>query len=427
MGKRSNFDRIPHDFYVTPLAAVLPLIPHLHGVRTFAEPCCGDGALVRHLEAQGLHCANQGDITAGQDALTLDSYGDIDAIITNAPWTRNLLHPLITHLQRIAPTWLLLDADWANTKQAVPYLRHCTDILAIGRVIWIPGTSTPGKDNAAWYRFNASHATGPRFHAYRSAPDIDLCRHLVRRELIMTIDLSRATLSLEPINVSINEMIERASLAKHASDTPRGYLGASLIGDECSRKVQFEWLCGSSFPARVRSIFARGHFFEAESKQQLVDAGFVFAPTEALGFIAAGGLMAGHADGIIDRVPEELNPHFATPSVWECKGLNAKNFRAVERDGLAKVFPKYAAQVALYQAFLRVTNPALITIINADTCERLHFTVEFDARLAQEASDRAVHVIEATRAGELLPRLDPSLEDFRCKFCSHRNRCERYD
>ena len=60
--------------------------------------------------------------------------------------------------------------------------------------------------------------------------------------------------------------------------------------------------------------------------------------------------MAGHADGIIVRVPDEVK--LVTPALWECKGLNAKNFRAVERDGLAKVFPKYAAQVALYQAFL---------------------------------------------------------------------------
>jgi hypothetical protein len=50
MGKRSSFERIPRDFYPTLAAAVPPLIPHLRGVRTFAEPCSGDGALVRHLE-----------------------------------------------------------------------------------------------------------------------------------------------------------------------------------------------------------------------------------------------------------------------------------------------------------------------------------------------------------------------------------------
>jgi hypothetical protein len=243
----------------------------------------------------------------------------------------------------------------------------------------------------------------------------------------MPLNLNRVSLSLDPLNAAINEAIEQASLAKHASDEPRGYLGASLIGDECARKIQFEWMTSATFPARVRSIFARGHFFEAESRQQLIDAGFIFASTEALGFVTANGLMAGHADGIIVHVPAELEIPLTAPSVWESKGLNAKNFRAVERDGLAKVFPKYAAQVALYQAFLDVTNPALVTITNADTCERLHFTVEFNARLAQEASDRAINIIEATRAGELLPRLDPSLEDFRCRMCSHRNRCERHD
>jgi len=69
MGKRSSFERVPRDFYPTPLAAVPPLIPHLGGVRRLAEPCCGDGALVRHLEAHGLRCVHASDIATGQDAL----------------------------------------------------------------------------------------------------------------------------------------------------------------------------------------------------------------------------------------------------------------------------------------------------------------------------------------------------------------------
>ena len=43
MGKRSNFERREVDFYPTPRAAVVPLIPYLARVRTFAEPCAGDG------------------------------------------------------------------------------------------------------------------------------------------------------------------------------------------------------------------------------------------------------------------------------------------------------------------------------------------------------------------------------------------------
>jgi hypothetical protein len=240
------------------------------------------------------------------------------------------------------------------------------------------------------------------------------------------LNLARANLSNDPLNVAINARVEEASARKHAADQVRGYLGASLIGDECARKIQFEWMVATTtFPARVHSIFARGHFFEAESRQLLIDAGFVFAPAEALSFTAADGLIAGHADGIILKAPV---PDLATPALWEHKALNAKNYRAVERDGLAKVFPRCAAQVALYQNFLGVAaNPALVTITCADTCARLYFTIPFDARCAQEASDRAVQVIEATRVGELLPRLDPSLEDFRCKMCSHRERCLRYE
>ncbi len=112
----------------------------------------GDGALVRHLESFGLRCAYQGDIATGQDALATNTYSDADAIITNPPWTRELLHPLIEHFCRRLPPqqWLLLDQDWAcATKQAVPFLTCCTDILPIGRLIWIPGTKMHGKDNAA--------------------------------------------------------------------------------------------------------------------------------------------------------------------------------------------------------------------------------------------------------------------------------------
>jgi len=74
MGKRSNFERREADFYPTPRAAVLPLIPYLRGIRTFAEPCAGDGALVRHLVSFGFRCVYSDDIRNGQDALAVDTW-----------------------------------------------------------------------------------------------------------------------------------------------------------------------------------------------------------------------------------------------------------------------------------------------------------------------------------------------------------------
>jgi hypothetical protein len=105
-----------------------------------------------------------GDIRAGKDALALECYGAADAIITNPPYTRDVMHRLIEHFQRIAPTWLLLDSDWASTLQAAPFLPSCSDIVAIGRVKWIEGSKFTGKDNHAWYRFDVKDSGGPIFH-----------------------------------------------------------------------------------------------------------------------------------------------------------------------------------------------------------------------------------------------------------------------
>ena len=171
MGKRSSFERIPHDFYPTPLAAVLPLVPWLRGVRTFAEPCAGAGDLVRHLESFGLRCVYAGDIATGQDALELDSYGDADSIITNPPYTRELMHKLIAHFMRAAPfVWLLIDYDWAHTEQAAPFMPMCSDIVATGRVKWIADSKHTGKNNFGWYRFDINHTEGPVLHPWDAAP-----------------------------------------------------------------------------------------------------------------------------------------------------------------------------------------------------------------------------------------------------------------
>jgi hypothetical protein len=164
MSKRSSFERRESDFYPTPAKAVLPLFPYLSGIRTFAEPCCGDGDLVRHLVSHGLRCVYQGDIQTGQDALETDYYGVVDAIITNPPYTRDLMHRLILHFQRIAPTWLLIDSGWAETRQAALFMPACTDIVTVGRLKWIEGSKHSGKDNHSWYRFDARHRSGPVFH-----------------------------------------------------------------------------------------------------------------------------------------------------------------------------------------------------------------------------------------------------------------------
>ena len=158
MGKRSDFDRLHKDAYQTiDPRAVEALLPHLTPGTKFAEPCCGDRLLIDRLEQAGHHCVLATDINMGVDAICLkgEDMVDADCIITNPPWSRPILHELIDHFTLIAPhVWLLFDADWAHTKQSAPYMEKCTDIVSVGRLIWIPGTKVQGKDNCAWYRFS---------------------------------------------------------------------------------------------------------------------------------------------------------------------------------------------------------------------------------------------------------------------------------
>jgi hypothetical protein len=234
----------------------------------------------------------------------------------------------------------------------------------------------------------------------------------------IALNFNRSNLSERRINVLLNELIERA---EPPAENFRQYLGASSIGSECLRKIQYDWMVEARFPGRIKDVFARGHFFEDVTREHLRAAGFRFAPAEQLEFRTAHGLFRGHADGIIVAGP--ALPELRFPCVWEHKCVKAKGWNAIERDGLTGLSEPYAAQVALYQAYLDVTNPALFSVVNADTCERLHLTVPFDAALAQYASDRAVTVIEATRAGELLARITNNANDWRCKACGHREKC----
>ena len=163
MGKRSEFPRYPQDAYSTPAAAVEPLLERLEQHTKFIEPCCGDGQLVVHLERAGhiLVAAYDLPIDARVHRYA-EMRGDV-TFITNSPWRRALLHPILVNLSDQAPTWLLVDADWFFTRQAKPFLPRLRDIAVIGRVKWIPDSPFSGKDSCAWALFDRprpeAHAT----------------------------------------------------------------------------------------------------------------------------------------------------------------------------------------------------------------------------------------------------------------------------
>lgn len=158
MGKRSNFERNPRDYYPTPREAVVPLGEHLESGLVYIEPCAGNGALIQHLtDLFGIlkpelaaDIEPQNELIVKRDALNVSLPLPV---ITNPPWDTKLLHPLLDHWIKTTPyCWLLLKADYKYTKKAAPYMEYCEKVVAIGRVSWL-GNGVSGKDNCAWYKF----------------------------------------------------------------------------------------------------------------------------------------------------------------------------------------------------------------------------------------------------------------------------------
>ena len=235
--------------------------------------------------------------------------------------------------------------------------------------------------------------------------------------------------STASLSGQISALIDTGLQQARAGQTKRLYLGASRLGVACERQLQFEYAQapvdhGRDFQGRILRIFERGHLNEASMVTWLRGAGFDLrthkANGEQYGFSVAEGRLQGHIDGVFVSGPDG----FKYPALWESKCLGAKSWRDVEKKGLAISKPVYAAQVAVYQAYLDLhEHPAIFTAVNADTMEIYAELIPFDAALAQRMSDRAARVITATEASELLPRAFADPSHFECKFCAYAERC----
>ena len=238
------------------------------------------------------------------------------------------------------------------------------------------------------------------------------------------------------IHEQIGALIDAALAGDRDGQAPRTYLGASRLGVACERALQYEYLRtpvdpGREIPGRILRVFEVGHALEDLAVRWLRLAGFDLCTRKAsggqFGFSVAGGRIKGHVDGIITAAPPELGLSF--PMIFECKTMNDKSWRDTVRHGVSKSKPVYAAQMAIYQAYMESsipgisTNPALFTAINKDSEEIWFEQVAFDGGLAQRMSDRAVRVISASDVGELLPRHATTPTHVECKFCPWQDRC----
>jgi hypothetical protein len=223
----------------------------------------------------------------------------------------------------------------------------------------------------------------------------------------------------------INDLLDAKLLEQHKNQEKRNYLGASMLGDECVRKIQLQYMkLESDVSAQNLRTFAIGHCLEDLIAEWIILAGFDLKTrdenSEQFGFSIADGKLQGHVDGIIFGGPDFLK----YPCLLEIKTMNNKSWTDTAKRGVLLTKPLYFAQVQIYMAYLNLDkNPCLFTALNKDTSELLHELVPFDAEAAQRYSDRAVQIIKASENNELMPCVSNDSSFYKCKMCSYRQEC----
>ena len=211
------------------------------------------------------------------------------------------------------------------------------------------------------------------------------------------------------VGLAINAAIDKAIVARNRAQVARCYVSTSGLGRECLRQIQYDYLAvpkdrGREFEPSTLRVFEAGHRAEDVVAAWLRAAGFDLRTHRQdggqFGFSSLTGRFRGHIDGCLVAGPAPIE----FPALWENKALGASSWKDVVKRGVVIARPVYAAQIALYQAYLDRPNPALFTALNRDTFELHCELVPFDAALAQRASDRAALVVRASEVEELLPR-----------------------
>ena len=135
----------------------------------------------------------------------------------------------------------------------------------------------------------------------------------------------------------INSRIDAALETERAGEIQRDYLGASVLGDPCDRRLGYQYAGVEHDPLAGRSlrIFEFGHAAEALVSRWLRLAGFDLQDLDpSTGrqweFTAGEGRVRGHLDGIIVAGPA-IGAAF--PIAWEAKALNAASWTDLATKG----------------------------------------------------------------------------------------------
>ncbi len=84
-------------------------------------------------------------------SLTKEQLEGVDLIVTNPPFTRTVLMPMLDHFITLKPTWLLLPSDLMHNVYFGDAMRRCSKVVSVGRLRWFKETKSLSMESYCWY------------------------------------------------------------------------------------------------------------------------------------------------------------------------------------------------------------------------------------------------------------------------------------
>lgn len=229
---------------------------------------------------------------------------------------------------------------------------------------------------------------------------------------------------IDPTLAEIDNILER----EHAANNKRrDYIGASSIGDSCSRKLWYRLneKDNEVFDAATIRRFNDGHRSEAIIIDLLRKVPGIELHTynqetgEQYGFV--DGKFKGHYDGIIHGILEAP----LTWHIFEAKCVNEKSFEKLkklkqedEKTALKNWNPVYYGQAVTYMDYEGLTRHYMI-VCTPGVRDYISIRTEANPTMAAALRLKAKRISEATEAPERIGGPDW----WECRFCYWHGKC----
>jgi len=222
-------------------------------------------------------------------------------------------------------------------------------------------------------------------------------------------------------------------------DGHRAHLGASMLGDECPRKVwyNFRWATKPAFSGRILRLFNRGHLEEGRIIAMLLMIGAEVWQQDANGkqfrISWAEGHAGGSGDGVARRIPDlsadlpfimEFKTHSEKYFIeiagkldqWRAYVAGTGNFTG---KGVRECKPEHYTQMQLYMRKMGLT--VALYVASCKNTDDLYMEIIY---LNPEYADQYLQRGEDLVWRESAPKkINTSAGFFKCRFCDDRPVC----